>query len=296
MSMATRAHPITWYIARNWETYYASAVLSGIVGDAAHQLGGGYHISIEDNRITNYSVIRPDDKAPPGDWPRDLAAAIDMSMNPTDMATCSWRLWYCWNDLTDPRRIYLNGFNGWFNDGGPAKRYDFVTQGISTTTSDHKWHVHAEERRRYVTSQGPADAILSVLRGESKQDYLNSLRPKGVYDMFCKFGDGEGTTDGNPAVATLQDELASQGADFSPVGGIDGKYGQGTADRMVQVLGAEVAGDGKVYGWKQYRALHTMVYGGSGGSVTLPDEVAVTGTLSGTMSGEVSGTLQLNTK
>lgn len=277
MNMATSAHAMSWYIARNWETYYASAVLSGIVGDAAHQAGGGYHISIEDNSPTNYSVIRPDDKAPPGDWPRNLAAAIDMSMNPTDMATCSWRLWNVWNDKTDPRRVYLNGFNGWFNDGGPAKRYDFVTQAISTSTPDHKWHVHKEERRRWVTSQVAADAILSILRGETKAQYLTSLGPKGIYDMFAKFGDGEGTPDGNAAVATMQDELTSLGADFSPVGGIDGKYGQGTADRMVQILGAEVAGDGKTYGWKQYRALHTKVYGGSGS--TLPPTIHVSGEL-----------------
>lgn len=293
--MATLAHSEMWYVAKEWETYYASAVLSGIVGDAAHQAGGGYHISIEDNSITNYSVIRPDDKAPPGDWPRNLAAAIDMSMNPTDMALCSGRLWNVWNDKTDPRRIYLNGFNGWFNDSNPAKRYDFVTQGISTSTSDHKWHVHKERRRRWVTFRVASDAILSILRGESKQDYLNNTAPRGIYDMFAKFGDGNGTPDGNPAVATFQDELSACGADFTPVGGIDGKYGQGTADRMVQILGAEIAGDGKVYGWKQYRALHQKVYGGSA-DVTLPDSIDVSGTLSGNMSGEVTGTLQLNVK
>lgn len=296
MSMATLAHSEMWYVAKEWESYYDSAVLSGIVGDAAHALRGGYHMSIEDNPPTNYSVIRPDDKAPPGDWPRNLAAAIDMSMNPTDMALCSSRLWNVWNDRTDPRRVYLNGFNGWFNDGGPAKRYDFVTQGISTSTSDHKWHVHKERRRRYVTSRGPSDAILSVLRGETKAQYLASLSSKGIYDMFCKHGDGKGVEGGSDAVATFQSELESQGADFSAVGGIDGVYGDGTAERAVQILGAEVAGDGKTYGWKQYRALHNMVYGGSSGSVTLPDSVQVSGVLSGNMSGEVSGSLQLNVK
>jgi hypothetical protein len=289
--MATKAHPMTWHIARNWETYYASAVLSGIVGDAAHQAGGGYHISIEDNRSTNYSVIRPDDKAPPGDWDRTLAAAIDMSMNPTDMATCSWRLWNVWNDTSDPRRVYLNGFNGWFNDGGPAKRYDYVTQGISTTTSDHKWHVHAEERRRWVAWQVAADAILSILRGETKEQYLSSTAPKGIYDMFAKFGDGEGTTDGNPAVAALQDECASLGFDFAPYGGVDGKYGNGTTKALIFAIGEELAGDGKTYGWKQYRALHTKVYGGEG-SITLPTTIHVTGNLVLPSTIEVSGDLQ----
>lgn len=290
--MSTKAHAITRNTAAQWESMYSSAVLSGIVGDAAHQRGGGYHISIEDNSSTNYSVVRPDDKAPPGNWPRDLAAAIDMSMSPSDMTLCTNRLWDVWNDTSDPRHQYINGFNGWANSGD-AKRYDFVTQAISVTTSDHKWHVHLEIRRRYVTDQFANDAILSILKGESKQQYIQHItNPGGIEDMFCKFGDGESPNTPSDSVATLQDELVSLGADLTPFGGVDGRYGNGTAGAMVAILGAEIASDGKTYGWKQYRALHTKVYGGSGGG-TLPSTVNVSGQLALPTSIGVSGTLTI---
>jgi hypothetical protein len=187
--MSTMADDLTVYIADQWETYYPSAVFSGIVGDVSHQLSGGYHISIQDNSSDNYSVTRPDDKAPPGTWPRNLASAIDMSMNPSDMALCSGRLWGVWNDTTDPRHKYINGFNGWFNDGGPAKRYDFVTQGISTSSSDHKWHVHLEIRRRYAIDNIAANAILSILRGQNKRQYADNAQG-GIDDMYAQHGMG----------------------------------------------------------------------------------------------------------
>lgn len=293
--MATKAHSITRFIALEWEKLYASAVLSGIVGDAAHQRTGGYHISIQDNSISNYSVVRPDDKAPPGTWPRDLAAAIDMSMNPSDMALCSSRLWNVWNDKTDPRRVYLNGFNGWFNDGGPAKRYDFVTQGISTTTSDHKWHVHKEIRRKWVTSMIAAMAILSILKGESKQQYIQSL--SGGDDMFCKYGDGNSVPGGDPKVTAMQLQLLDVNPGALPKYGADGGYGDETAAAVSREL---TGGEGKVYGAKEFAVLQRRIaekFGPAGGG-TLPDTINVTGEMSGTMTGNVSGTvtgtLQIN--
>lgn len=190
--MTTLSHEVTWDIVHGWESYYSSAVLSGIVGDPAHQQSGGYHISIEDQSSSNYSVTRPDDKAPPGTWPRNLAAGIDMSMSSTDMKTCSDRLWWAWNDQTDPRRNYVNGFNGYFNDGGSAKRYDYVSQSSSNTTDDHKWHVHLEIRRRYVTDWEAATAIKSILSGEDKDQYLrNSGDDMGLSTVYVG-------PDGNP--------------------------------------------------------------------------------------------------
>lgn len=247
--MSTRAHEISWYIARNWESYYASAVLAGIVGDRAHALTGGYHMSIQDNRVDNYSVIRIDDKAPPGDWPRDLAAAIDMSMSPSDMALCSGRLWTVWNDTSDPRRVFLNGFNGWFNDGEPAKRYDYVTQRISVTTSDHKSHVHGEIRRRWVTSMVAANAILSILRGETKAQYLASLEDD---QMFCNFGDENGKV--WVLQAQLNDVLAAMFPDAERLV-LDYRYGPKTAQVMLKVGIGNPANDGKIYGPGEFYGL-----------------------------------------
>lgn len=256
--MTTKAHPLTMGIAQEWETYYGSAVFSGIVGDLVHQANGGYHISIQDQPSTNYSVVRPDDKAPPGTWPRDYASGIDMSMNSRDMAVCSNRLWDVWNDTTDPRRQYLNGFNGWFNDGGPAKRYDFVTQKISTSTPDHKWHVHLEIRRRYVTSAEAAKAILSILRGETKQQYLDSLIVEVESDdMFCEHGQTNGK------VWVLQSEinkvLRFQEVAEGELLTRDGEYGDKTAAGLMRIGVGNPDNNGRIYWAGEYDRLQDLL-------------------------------------
>lgn len=170
--MATRATPVLTSLAADWKKLYKSAVISGIVGDTRHAQRGGYHISIEDqvNR-SDYSVTRPDDKAPPGTWPRDAASAIDMNLNLADMKLCHARLCAVWrNRATDPRARYINAHNGWDGTGNPG-RYDWVSGAVSTATSDHEWHVHLELRRRYVNDPQAAVAVLSILRGESLADF-----------------------------------------------------------------------------------------------------------------------------
>lgn len=172
--MTTLAHDVTKQLANTWETYYRSAVISGIVGDKTHQDRGGYHISIENNPSGNYSIVRADDKAPPGSWPKNLASAIDMSLSLSDMKVCHGRLKVAYFDKSDPRRVFINAFNGWDGNDSPG-RYDIVTNTISTATDDHKWHVHLEIRRKYATSTHAMHAILSILRGESKQEYLGGV-------------------------------------------------------------------------------------------------------------------------
>ena len=170
--MSTRAHPLTRHVALVWEQLYPSAVCSGIAPDRRHLSQGGYHVSIQDNRPGTYSVVRGDDKA----GPRDVSAAIDMSMSPADMKRCTGRLKRVYDNPDDPRRAYLNAFNGW-TGAGDARRYDIWARVTSYATADHKWHVHAEFRRRFVDSPAAAKAFLSALAGESVAQYQASLRP-----------------------------------------------------------------------------------------------------------------------
>lgn len=177
--MSTVAHTVTRWVADQWEQLYPSAVCSGIAPDRAHLARGGYHVSIEDNKPDNYSVTRPDDKA----GPRGVSAAIDMSMSPADMVRCTARLRRVYNDPDDPRRAFLNAFNGWVGRGD-AQRFDIWRRVISYATDDHKWHIHLEWRRRHVPSWTAARAVVSALVGESATAYEASLRPvKDVDDM-----------------------------------------------------------------------------------------------------------------
>jgi hypothetical protein len=170
---------IRWFAAE-WDASYGSAVLSGIVGDKAHARTGGYHISIEDQPSNNYSVVRVDDKAPPGDWSRKHSSAVDMSMNTADMVTDWNRVYAVWADHSDPRRKYFNGYNGW-NGKGEAERLDFKANTRKVSTPDHKWHGHDETPRRYWNDETAMRAKLSVHRGESKEAYI--ARTTGGGDM-----------------------------------------------------------------------------------------------------------------
>lgn len=157
------------------QTGLTKATMSGIVGDLAHKAKGGYHISRQDQPTDNYSVVRPDDK--PGNGRDDAASAIDMTMNAADMIKTTKRLISAYDNLEDPRRKYLNAFNG-TTDGKTARRWDVYARQIKTATSDHLWHVHLEVRRKYSDSDTAVKAILSLLSGESVDAYLISIGAK----------------------------------------------------------------------------------------------------------------------
>ncbi len=163
--------------ARDWEDLFSSAVLSGIAGDKAHAARGSAHMSIEDCAPGHWSIIRPDDAAPPGSWSRKHAAAVDMSMNARDMVLCTSRVAAVYKDRTDPRRRYVNAINGW-RGSGDAERFDFYANTISRATSDHEWHAHLEFRRRYANDPAAHAAVLSILAGQTRQAYVASLQPR----------------------------------------------------------------------------------------------------------------------
>ncbi len=169
--MATKATAQLVQLGKDWKKVLPAAKLSGIVGDTAHAKRGGYHISRQDQvSSSNYSVVRPDDKA----GPDNAASAIDMTMTAADMKTVTSRLIKAYNNTADPRRKYINAFNG-TTDGTNARRWDVYARTIKSATKDHLWHVHLEVRRRYCTSATAMKAILSIIKGESVEAYLRSI-------------------------------------------------------------------------------------------------------------------------
>lgn len=167
--MSTHAPDLVHQFAMDWEKLYKSAVFAGIVGDSNHP--DGYHISIEDQSPSNYSVTRPDDKAPPGNWPRNMASAVDMSVNESDMFKIDGYVHKVWSDKSDPRRNYINAINSWDGHDSPG-RYDMYANTLDWADDSHKWHVHWEFRRKYVNDAKAMRAGLSILKGETKDQWI----------------------------------------------------------------------------------------------------------------------------
>lgn len=212
-------------LASGWKGFFSSAKISGIVGDTRHD--GGYHISREDNEPGNYSVVRPDDKVGPG----DRAAAVDMTMNVADMKSCTVRLVSAFNDLADPRRKYINAFNG-TTDGKVARRWDYYARRVGAASDDHLWHVHLEIRRRYVNSATAMKAVLSILRGETVAQYLTSIGVTPVVSRVSKpvvvpkYPGVLRRSDAGPAnanVKLVQQQLLKRG--WKSIGSADGLFG-----------------------------------------------------------------------
>jgi hypothetical protein len=171
VSAETVAYAAMREFAEGFEEIFASAVCSGIRGDKRHQARGGYHIGRKFQKSTNYSVVRPEDRR--GQGPDDGASAVDMSMNRRDMIEATRRLKACYDNPADPRRKYLNAFNGW-DGSGSAIRFDVYARKTKTATPDHKSHIHCEQRRKYILDRVANRALLSVLKGESITDWLKS--------------------------------------------------------------------------------------------------------------------------
>ncbi len=216
--MSTVATPEMRAFAADWKKEFPSAQLSGIVGDLAHKLRGGYHISREDQPATNYSVVRPDDKL----GPDDAAAAVDMTMSKADMVTCTNRLIQAFDNPGDPRRKYLNAFNGWTGEGD-ARRWDVYGRKVELATNDHQWHVHLSMRRRYVKSATAFKAVLSILRGETVMGYLASIGVKLVPPAYPGHLLRRSEVV-DPAFKLFQQQMLNRG--WSSIGQPDGVFGE----------------------------------------------------------------------
>lgn len=153
---------------------YPSSVPAGINGDQSHFDANTYHIGI--GEIPNpggYTNRTWEDQMPSAGsaW---HSSATDESMSVNDMVKNWNRHLAVFNDLSDPRRVYLAEYIGW-NGVGSAERLDFQSNTRSSASADHKWHRHRAKRRRYYNSMAAAIACISIDKGETKSQYLASI-------------------------------------------------------------------------------------------------------------------------
>lgn len=134
-----------------------SAVLSGILGDAAHTYG--YHRGRNYVSSSDYSVQQADDRAGNG----EAASALDINLSPADMKLVTSRLISA-TDVRDPRLLSLREFFGTVN-GTTVTGKDVRTRNWVTSDNSHLWHVHLSFYRRWADAGAELQNIASVITG-----------------------------------------------------------------------------------------------------------------------------------
>lgn len=124
----------------------------------------GYHNTRVANSPTDYSVIDDNDQG----GPSDKAAAYDWTFSEaTNIAEYSSRLLASGQDPDDPRLDGWREFFGQADSDNEVEGWDFRKDEAATSDPSHLWHIHLSEDRDKVTSFENKEALLSVLRGET---------------------------------------------------------------------------------------------------------------------------------
>lgn len=231
----------------------------GIVGGPSHILTGtSYHLGKDQLKMSKnpYSARTARDKAGLANpATANFASALDIDDDLDELREMSeWLVAECRRpnphpDTLDIREIIYSpdGVNVWTWDrekgqtSAPEKRGDV----------SHRKHTHVSWYR---------DAGLRDKAGIFRR-FFNRHNTSGGSDMIpILFGEGEKPAPRSSRVGAMQRALMRAGADLSGAGGPDGRYGNGTANAMVAVLGPEIAGDGKLYDDLQYDALMAKAY------------------------------------
>jgi hypothetical protein len=187
----------------------------------------------------------------------NFASALDIDNDLDELREMSdWLVAECRRpnphpDTLDMREIIYSpdGVNVWTWDrekgqmSAPEKRGEL----------SHREHTHVGWYR---------DAGLRDKAGIFRR-FFNRHNTSGGSDMIpILFGEGEKPAPRSSRVAAMQRALIRAGADLSATGGPDGRYGNGTANALIAVLGPEIAGDGKLYDDVQYDELLAKAYAG----------------------------------
>lgn len=161
--------------AMNWlwqqlHTLEPSSELGGIYANKP-----GYHNTRNANSPSNYSVVDGEDKGGPG----DKAAAIDWTFPEAQhgdysrIKKYSGRLLASGQDMNDPRLDGWREFYGQADGDSAVEGWDYRYVRPVSSDSSHLWHIHLSEDRDKTESYDNKKNLLSVLRGETVEQWRN---------------------------------------------------------------------------------------------------------------------------
>jgi len=154
----------------------------------------GYHNYRNALPRNDYSVC---DQPPDGGGPGDMCGAIDWTFpdaqagNYTTIARYTKRLLASAQDLHDERLDGWREFYGQANTDTYVEGWDCRYGVPATSDPSHLWHIHLSENRDQSTSVDNKEALLSVLKGETVEQWRNRGRVRQTGDgavlLNCPF-------------------------------------------------------------------------------------------------------------
>lgn len=144
----------------------------------------GYHNMRANLPSYDYSVV---DKPPDGGGSSSVAAAIDWTFpdaqagNYTTISKFTKRLLASAQDPNDPRLDGYREFYGQSDTDSYVEGWDIRYGCAATSDSSHLWHIHISEDRDKTGSIENKDNLLSVLRGESVEEWGDDVSAKDVW-------------------------------------------------------------------------------------------------------------------
>ncbi|GAB3854955.1 hypothetical protein GCM10029963_48790 [Micromonospora andamanensis] len=203
----------SWWLMQELEKLQPGSLNGGIYNNKP-----GYHNTRAANKPSDYSVQDaedrggPSDKAAAYDWTFPEAQSRALRSLDTDphadqhlpstvtaevsnfanIARFSNRLLASGRDPDDPRMNGWREFFGQTDNDLEVESWDFrYRRPTSTDDPSHVWHIHLSEDRDKVESYENKRALLSVLRGETVAQWLNTdvggpavVRAEGEYHLF----------------------------------------------------------------------------------------------------------------
>jgi len=196
-----------------------------------YTLKPGFHSSVEDNVTRwpgNYSIRDAINRREP----KTVGRAVDVTLSGSDMKRCTGHLANA-AAADDPRLAPVREFYGTLNGTtvfGRAHTGPDTDWRSSSADSSHLWHIHLSFFTPYVDDWTALAGVVSVLVGESLDDYLSGGTMERI---IAEYGDS------GAWVSFVQRYLQDFGATITR----DGRYGDQTAAAAKWVFVNRFGGD-----------------------------------------------------
>jgi hypothetical protein len=190
--MATVAPSIFYTEPSRWFQEQLLNLAPGTQNGGIYANKPGYHNTRNGNLPTNYSVIQVPDKL----GPATKAAAYDWTFpeaqlgNYTRIALYSSRLRTA-GQTNDPRTNGWREFYGQADTDTDVEGWDFYFSRAVSSDSSHLWHIHLSELRAWLDDLNNKKAMLSILRGETLQQWYASQAVEGASMIIIQKGQGQ---------------------------------------------------------------------------------------------------------